>query len=536
MSSRLAKFHKALAAAGVTPTAVASDDALAHELAQALRWKGSMSTKGAALVAHVKKTAEKPDFDAEKYAQFLAKTWVKPAALAYYDGSQAQVDRYVDKNVALEAGRIFVEYALNGEFDDKSATASVASSISPLEELAVALAFSGVNHTVSIPKPIDVATASVTRRDSLKDLALALASSGVPHVFVGDSAGANAEKRIRVSYEVWDDESIEAGDTDEKGWENEEGIDFTTDEDPVAEAARYLKSEGATEFSSSHFDARGWYQSSDEGGNSRNNIESGEVTNRHFHLNEGWTDAEKEAIYNAVTGKTATAGLNPLQAHNISHGLKILPVAYLKRMSPDALSSYKDAIENTRNCLPQNAPSWQTQQLENTLKKIEALRSGASEEQAEWADEKPHSGSPEDRTATAAQYADLGSAVKEKIAAGEPFRAGAGKLMTGGTGVRLSGSPEFKGAGRASEAALTAIDKARADGASYWIYSYDTPIAVRIGSTFFMLPGKYSPTTSRQQSSVALSLNARQWGADEAPTAAPAPKTAPEIPGGLDLG
>lgn len=521
MSSRLAKFHKALAAAGITPTAVASDDALAHELAQALRWKPAMRTKGDSLVAHLKKTAEKPDFDAEKYAQFLAKTWIKPAALAYYNGNQSEVDRFLTKDVALDAGRIFVELTQSGEFDDKSATAS-ASEANPLEALSVALAFSGVNHTVSIPKPVEVATASVTRNDSLKALAVALASSGVPHLYVGESAVANAEKRIKVSYEVWDEDSLNAGDTDEKGWENEEGIDFTTDEDPIAEAARYLQHEGATEFSSSQFDAHGWYQSSDAG-NSRNSIETGEETIRHFHLNEGWTDDEKEAVYNAVMGKTATA--------SFSHGMKILPVAYLKRMSSDALSSYKDAIENTRNCLPQNAPSWQTQQLENTLKKIEALRSGATEEQAEWADEKPHSGSPEEKEATAAQYADLSGPVLAKIAADEPFRAGAGKLMTGGTGVRLSGSPEFKGAGRASEAALTAIDKARADGASYWIYSYDTPIAVRIGSTFFMLPGKYSPTTSRQQSSVSIALNARQWGSDVAPAPA-APKA---IPGALDL-
>lgn len=125
-------------------------------------------------------------------------------------------------------------------------------------------------------------------------------------------ATASAEgKRIRTSYEVWDEDALEAGDTDDRGWEDEEGEVFEDDVDgetAVESAISWLRDKGATEASCSRFEPRCWYISTDT------DFRTGDVTNYHYHLNDGWTDEEKEEIFNAVTGKrraTASASTKP---------------------------------------------------------------------------------------------------------------------------------------------------------------------------------------------------------------------------------
>ncbi len=107
-------------------------------------------------------------------------------------------------------------------------------------------------------------------------------------------------KLIRVSYETWDEESLEAGETDDKGWENEKGTDFSkdVDESPAKDAAKYLKKEGATNPSSNHFSRGIWY--SDDG---EKDIKSGETTIKSYHLAGEWTEDEEKEIFNIITKK-----------------------------------------------------------------------------------------------------------------------------------------------------------------------------------------------------------------------------------------
>lgn len=165
-----------------------------------------------------------------------------------------------------------------------------------LNKLASALASAGVEHSYvkSAPAVSDMSA-----------LSQALASAGLKHMVVGANPviASGAGKRISISYETWDEESEDAGETDEKGWENEEGIEFTDDADETAveQAIDFLKKEGATNFSASSFEPRGWYSTGSESDD--RDIQTGELTIYSYHLNGEWTDEEKEAIYNGVTGK-----------------------------------------------------------------------------------------------------------------------------------------------------------------------------------------------------------------------------------------
>ena len=38
------------------------------------------------------------------------------------------------------------------------------------------------------------------------------------------------EPKIRISYETWDEDSVDVGETDDKGWENEEGVSMQPDQ------------------------------------------------------------------------------------------------------------------------------------------------------------------------------------------------------------------------------------------------------------------------------------------------------------------
>lgn len=85
---------------------------LAYELASAVRY---LLPEMDQLVKHLKKTSRRSDFDREKYAEFLAKTWVMPAAKRYYR-NDADAKRYATLPVRRLAGEIYVDHVLDGEW------------------------------------------------------------------------------------------------------------------------------------------------------------------------------------------------------------------------------------------------------------------------------------------------------------------------------------------------------------------------------------------------------------------------------------
>jgi len=103
-----------------------------------------------------------------------------------------------------------------------------------------------------------------------------------------DDTVLNPVKKIRISYETWTDKDVESGDTDDKGWENEEGVDIKD----VDDAIQFLKSEGVVHSSSSQFHPGVWYSSETD-------MQTHERTIRSFHL-DGFTDEEQKQIYDSI--------------------------------------------------------------------------------------------------------------------------------------------------------------------------------------------------------------------------------------------
>jgi hypothetical protein len=111
----------------------------------------------------------------------------------------------------------------------------------------------------------------------------------------------NPKKVIKISFENWNDEAASAGDTDDRGWENEDGVDMTPDEEETQEgmtavdkAVDFLKKSGAVHPSSSHFNSGTWY-STDE----MPNYQTGDVKILSFHL-AGFDDEEENKIFDAL--------------------------------------------------------------------------------------------------------------------------------------------------------------------------------------------------------------------------------------------
>jgi hypothetical protein len=112
---------------------------------------------------------------------------------------------------------------------------------------------------------------------------------------------ANEKKLIKTSYETWDQTALEAGDTDDRGWENEHGVDMTPNEHDaqdgvtaVSKAITFLKDNGAVHPSGSHFGPRLWYSTEGE-----TDPKTGKVTVRSFHL-DGFSLEEQEQIFNEI--------------------------------------------------------------------------------------------------------------------------------------------------------------------------------------------------------------------------------------------
>ena len=109
------------------------------------------------------------------------------------------------------------------------------------------------------------------------------------------------EPKIRISYETWDEDSVDAGETDDKGWENEEGVSMQPDQydleeglTPVDLAVKFLTDNGPMEASSSHFNSGVWYTNYGE-----QDMQNGSRTNRSFQL-VGFTPEQEEEIFNRI--------------------------------------------------------------------------------------------------------------------------------------------------------------------------------------------------------------------------------------------
>jgi len=113
-------------------------------------------------------------------------------------------------------------------------------------------------------------------------------------------AANSGKKLIKITYEIWDEDSLEAGETDDKGWEDEEGEEFESDEDGTAaeKAIKFLKKKFATNASDGSYQSGTWYQ--DDGDT---DIETGDKKYLAYHLYGSWTPAEKKEIYSGVTNK-----------------------------------------------------------------------------------------------------------------------------------------------------------------------------------------------------------------------------------------
>ena len=109
-------------------------------------------------------------------------------------------------------------------------------------------------------------------------------------------------KRIAITYEIITPESAEAGDAEDRGWIDEEGVDVTPDTydmdegvTAVVKAVEFLQNEGAFDASSSFFHEGVWYTAYAV----NQDFTTNNTENRSYHL-RGFTLEEEEAIYQAL--------------------------------------------------------------------------------------------------------------------------------------------------------------------------------------------------------------------------------------------
>lgn len=108
------------------------------------------------------------------------------------------------------------------------------------------------------------------------------------------------EKTITVYYETWDEDSIDAGETDERGeWDQVEiEADETDLEDGKPDsvlAAEYLMDHGPVEASSTQWHPGVWYTSID----AEEDYKTGEKTYYSFHLS-GFDEGEAREIFDII--------------------------------------------------------------------------------------------------------------------------------------------------------------------------------------------------------------------------------------------
>jgi hypothetical protein len=106
-------------------------------------------------------------------------------------------------------------------------------------------------------------------------------------------------KRIRIAYEIYTEQSIDAGEPEETGWENEEGVEFTS----FAEAYTFLQPRqvGNLNASASEYSGSVWYTG--EVIHDTSFFESGEQKTLSYHL-VGFTEREERTLFAKIVGKT----------------------------------------------------------------------------------------------------------------------------------------------------------------------------------------------------------------------------------------
>jgi hypothetical protein len=110
------------------------------------------------------------------------------------------------------------------------------------------------------------------------------------------------DPRITIAYETWTDEDTEAGETNDRGWIDEEGVDMFPDMydleeglTPVDIAVEFLRNREYVNQASSYpsWSQGTWYESSDE------DPYTGERTIKHYFL-EAFTPDEERDVYNEL--------------------------------------------------------------------------------------------------------------------------------------------------------------------------------------------------------------------------------------------
>lgn len=169
----------------------------------------------------------------------------------------------------------------------------------------------------------------------------------------------NASKPvIRESFTLYTPESIEAGDAAEHGWIDEEGVDMTPDEYDVEEgvtavdkAVKHLRSEGASEPSSSSFHPGIWYASMHDA-----DMRTGEQEEHHFHL-DGFSPEEQREVFMRVKGarrfnpRHGRRANPPLSEHMESDDLAVIAHHLGPRLAADPSEGAEFALAVVDACI-----------------------------------------------------------------------------------------------------------------------------------------------------------------------------------------
>jgi hypothetical protein len=141
---------------------------------------------------------------------------------------------------------------------------------------------------------------------SLRDLKKIVTFMSGPDVAIwarfhqNPSAKEKIKKSITVYYETWDHDSIDAGDTDDRGeWDHVEieadEMDLDDGKPDSVLAAHYLMDNGPVESSSSQWHPGVWYTSID----AEEDYKTGEKTYYSFHLT-GFDEGESREIFDLI--------------------------------------------------------------------------------------------------------------------------------------------------------------------------------------------------------------------------------------------
>ena len=99
--------------------------------------------------------------------------------------------------------------------------------------------------------------------------------------------------KVTIAYEIVTEESAEFGDAQERGWEDEHGVEFDSIEDLI----EYLENNGPMEASSLYYDSNAWYRGPVI--QDRAFFEQGEHRTLSYFLKD-ISEEDKETVFNAI--------------------------------------------------------------------------------------------------------------------------------------------------------------------------------------------------------------------------------------------